>query len=177
MLGLCFAQAARSTSTSHMAVSVRPLTLSHPARKNRSHTLSCFRICRRTRVSFEKPWKIFTALPSSEKYMRDCVGHGGPRWVRTLQDKAERLMADDWPPLRGDDGHLSFTWYCWQGGASFFRIIRRTRLCYVQLLKILVALVRQRNTCELCQRWTGLVAATGHILRGCDGHLSSTSFC
>ena len=23
---------------------------------------------------------------------------------------------DDWPPLRGDDGHLSFTWYCWQGG-------------------------------------------------------------
>ena len=38
-------------------------------------------------------------------------------------------------------------------------------------LKILAALVRQRNTCELCQRWTG------HLLRGCDGHLSSTSYC
>ena len=23
---------------------------------------------------------------------------------------------DDWPPLQGDDGHLSSTWYCWQGG-------------------------------------------------------------
>ena len=32
--------------------------------------------------------------------------------------------------------------------------MRRTRLCYVKLLKILAALVRQRNTCGLCQRWT-----------------------
>ena len=38
---------------------------------------------------------------------------------------------------------------------SFFRIMRRTRLCYVKLLKILVALLRQqRNTCAWCWRWT-----------------------
>ena len=30
---------------------------------------------------------------------------------------------------------------------SFFRIMRRTRRCYVKLLKILVALLRQRDTC------------------------------
>ena len=29
-----------------------------------------FRTCRRTRVCFEKPWKIFAALPSAEKYVR-----------------------------------------------------------------------------------------------------------
>ena len=39
----------------------------HRSRKTRIHTLSCFRTCRRTRVCFEKPWKIFAALPSAEK--------------------------------------------------------------------------------------------------------------
>ena len=87
----------------------------HRSRKNRSHTLSYFRTCRRTRVCFEKPGKIFAALPSAEKYMRIVLAieaREGPKTSR--QSRASH--GDDWPPLRGDDGHLSFTRYCWQGG-------------------------------------------------------------
>ena len=37
---------------------------------------------------------------------------------------------------------------------SCFRITRRTRLCIERLLKILAALLQQRNTFAWCQRWT-----------------------
>ena len=77
--------------------------------------------------------------------------------------------------LTSEQDRRSMSWCClWKTPShilSFFRV-KRTRLCYVKLLKILVALphqrntcawyplkilaalVRQRNTCELCQRWT-----------------------
>ena len=53
--------------------------------------------------------------PSAEKYllfvwaMEVREGPNTSRQSRASHD-------DDWPTLRGDDGHLSFTWYCWQGG-------------------------------------------------------------
>ena len=42
-----------------------------------------------------------------------------------------------------------------------------------ELLKVLVAFLRQRNTCVLCWSWSGLMAATFHLLRGHVGQLSS----
>ena len=59
--------------------------------------------------------KIFAALPSAEKHMCSCVGPASPPGAEhSGQSRASH--GDDWPPLRGDDGHLSFTWCCWQGG-------------------------------------------------------------
>ena len=74
------------------------------------------------------------------------------------RDKAERLIPVFWAPLRGHDGHLSSTWYCWRGVSRktpsqtlpCFPILRRTRLCLEKPLEIFVALFRQRNTCILC---------------------------
>ena len=90
-------------------VELRRSVCIHRSRKNRLHTLSCFRTCRRTRVCFEKPWKIFAALPSPEKYTSIVLAmeaREGPNTSR--QSRASH--GDDWPPLRGDDGQLSFTW-------------------------------------------------------------------
>ena len=87
----------------------------HRSRKNRSHTLSCFRTCRRTRVCFEKPWKIFAALPSAERHMCLVLALQARQGPNT-QDQAGRLKAATGHLLRGRDGQLSSTWYCWQGG-------------------------------------------------------------
>ena len=46
----------------------------------------------------------------------------------------------DWPPPRGQDGHLSSPLCPWW-----------TRLCIEEFLKFFVALFRQRNTCALCR--------------------------
>ena len=62
-------------------------------------------------MCFDKPWKIFAALPSAEKYMRIVLA------MEAREGRQSRAShGDDWPPLRGDDGHLSSTWYSWQGG-------------------------------------------------------------
>ena len=53
--------------------------------------------------------------PSAEKYLLFVwviEAREGPNTSR--QSRASH--DDGWPTLQGDDGHLSFTWYCWQGG-------------------------------------------------------------
>ena len=129
-------------------------------------------------TGFENPLKIL-ASRSSEKHVRLVFAKEdleGPNTSR--QSRASH--GGNLPTLRGVDGHLSFTWYCWQGGWQIIqhpvRLLSgrskvwnfsssvfiwthfgrtsespgRTRLCIEEFLKIFVALFRQRNTCALC---------------------------
>ena len=60
---------------------------------------------------------LLKSLPLSfgrEKHA-PCVDHGGPRGSEHSRQR-RASHGGDWPPLRGHDGHLSSTWYCWQGG-------------------------------------------------------------
>ena len=53
--------------------------------------------------------------PSAETHGRMVFAMKAREGPNTSR-KSRASHGDDWPPLRGDDGHLSSTWYCWQGG-------------------------------------------------------------
>ena len=73
------------------------------------HTLSSFRILRRTRP--DKPSEILGALPRQRNTCAWCWPWK-PARDQTLKPS---VSGGDWPPLGGRDGHLSSTWYCWRG--------------------------------------------------------------
>ena len=58
----------------------------HCSRKTLSQTSSCFRTCRRTRVCFQKPWKIFATL-LWQRYACALCWPPRPARVRTLKTK------------------------------------------------------------------------------------------
>ena len=58
-----------------------------------------------------KSWPLFFTRETSAHWLA-TEAREGPNNSR--QSRASH--GDDWPPLRGRDGHPSFTWYCSQGG-------------------------------------------------------------
>ena len=110
-----------------------------------------------------------------------------PARVRTLQDKAERLMATN--------GHLfeeMMATYHSLGIAGNYEedetVLRETlenlgcsRSAERHMSMVSLENLGRSRSAEKHMRIVSamdrLVAATGHILRGCDGHLSSTSYC
>ena len=66
-----------------------------------------------TELCFENPLKSSAAL-LRQRDTCTLVWAAEAREVRTLKTKLG-VSGGDWPPLRGREGHLPYTWYCWRG--------------------------------------------------------------